>query len=166
MVAEIRTAICNLMVVGRRDRIGVRRFDRPRVSWGSRQRGLVGPSSMVSAHGLRLLRSLLRRDVGRCDQLSNPGVGRSAKLMVQDQHNREGRSDYCKIKSQPPISMRMRIVAGRTVRARRSPRDSSPERTDRSREPATRIYGTDGRRDPPPSVTAESDRMTRNLRHA
>ncbi len=121
---------------------------------------------MVSARRPRLLGSLIRGNVSRRDQLSNPGVGRSAKLMVQDQHEREGRSDYGKIKCQPSISMPVRIVPGRAVRARRSPRDSSPECTDRSREAATRIGSTDGRRDPPPSVAAESGRMAGNLRHA
>lgn len=32
LVAKIRTAVCKLMVVRQRDRIGVRRVDRPRVS--------------------------------------------------------------------------------------------------------------------------------------
>jgi hypothetical protein len=166
VVPEIRALIGDLVVVRQGDGIGVRSFDRPGVGRCGGLDRLMGPPSMLHAPWLRLLGSLLRGSVSRCDQLSNPGVGRSAKLVVQDQHEREGRGDYCKIECQPPIAMRVRVVDARSVRARRSPRDSSPQCTDRSREPATRIGRGDCRRNPPPSVAAEPGCVTRNLRHA
>jgi hypothetical protein len=165
VVPEIRALIGDLVVVRQGDGIGVRRFDRPGVGRSGGLDRLVGPPSMVSARRLRLLRSLIRGSVSRCNQLSNPRARRSAKLVVQDQKDRRESSDDCKVKGQPPIEMPMRVVAGGAVRARRSARDASPECTDRSRESATRIGRSDGRRDPPPSMTAESGGMARNLRH-